>query len=56
MATTEHLEPWHSGMDFAMYVERLELFLTAQKTANALKVATALSIMGEEIFELLSNL
>ena len=51
-----HLEPWNAGMDFAMYVERLELFLKANKVANALKVATALSVMGAEIFELLSNL
>lgn len=54
--TLGSVRPWSQGMDFKIYLSRVEMYMKANKVADDLKVPTFLTIIGEQAFELLMTL
>ena len=48
--------PYEDSEDFETYVDRVELFFTANAVGDGLKVATFLSLLGPKVYGLLQNL
>lgn len=51
-----NIEPFVPGSNFALYKDRVEQFFTANDIADDKRVATFITIMGCEVFEILCSL